>query len=235
MKKYLFLIAFLPLATTNGLHAQTINKTVDLSAGDTVDNVLNNSLKYAFKEFTDGTVIYKDGKAAGKLNYNYLNNEMQFIEPQTSRMQAVANVDNITMIIIDNRRFVPSGNKSEFIELITEGSNMLGVKRKINIKNYGTSGPYGSNSYSSLDGENNFMVNSSQTKTTSSSVKKIFDETLYYLVAGDEKNLIKGVKTFTKSYGKDNADKIKKYAEDNNINFNKEEDLIKMIQYCEAL
>jgi hypothetical protein len=58
-------------------------KTYTVPAGVEVKEIVPANEIYQFPEFLQGLVIFKDGKSApGKLNYNRLRAEIQFIDPK---------------------------------------------------------------------------------------------------------------------------------------------------------
>jgi hypothetical protein len=57
--------------------------------------------------------------------------EMQFIQPNTGEVLALADISDVMRVSIGKRQFVPVGGGSEFMELLTtKGDVSLGLKRK---------------------------------------------------------------------------------------------------------
>lgn len=102
MKKFLLLIALL---YNIDLAAQQ-KKTVMLKAGSNVMEILSPSDLYYYPDFTDGKVYFKDGtKSSGKLNFNTLLNEIQFIDANGATV-ALADEKSIGFVAIKDDLFI---------------------------------------------------------------------------------------------------------------------------------
>jgi hypothetical protein len=122
------------------------------------------------------------------------------------------------------------------MEILFRGSGVsLCVSRKGELTKVGKEGAYGivsaSSSIISAKPEDGGEVSGMD-------VKEHIDirmENSYYLHADGKRTLIKNGKNFTKSFPKDKAPLIEKYIADNKVSFKKEEDLIKLTEYCNQL
>lgn len=235
-----FILAF-------GLQAQSESKVIDVKLGEAPTDTISENSKYAFNEFTEGRVIYKNGTAAtSKLNYNYLLGAMEFIEPtQDNEIFALANTTDILMVIIDNREFLPIGNRHEFAEVLVVGNYVyLAVNRKVKSYLLGTEGAYGIvSTTASTSSVSRITERSSGGKLGSNGTEnltikqyhRVNLENSYYLYSNGKSNYIKNEKVYTKVFPESKAHAIEKYVADNKINFSKEEDLIKLTEYCNNL
>ena len=101
MKRYL---AFLGLIFSLSLTAQN-KKSVMLKAGNHVMDILTPADVYYFPKFGDGNVYFKDGtKSSGRLNYNFLINEIQFIDGNGDTV-SLADEKNISFVAINSDLF----------------------------------------------------------------------------------------------------------------------------------
>jgi len=236
MKKFYFAIALIIPGIT--LHAQRHATEITLSPHDTVNYKVADTTQYAFNAYTNGVVIYKDGNAGGRLNYNYLTEEMLFINPQNNKVQALANMENVLLVYIDKRRFIPTGNQNQFAELITfSGDTGLAVSRKVKIITIGKQGAYGVisptssiNTYDSQIGGNESTV-----KLNTSQTARVDMENHYYWWSEGKLKPVKNVKSFTKIFGEEKGDKIGEYIREEHLDIHKENDMLRIADYCLSL
>jgi len=78
-----------------------------IPAGKSFSDVAGPNKAYRFPNFTDGQVYFRDGSmSAAKLNYNFLNQELEFIAPGGDTLALVKEqAINIKNIIIDSITF----------------------------------------------------------------------------------------------------------------------------------
>ncbi|MDR2556762.1 MAG: hypothetical protein LBC49_03510, partial [Bacteroidales bacterium] len=66
------------------------------------------SIVFAFPDFTRGTVVLKDGsQVKTSLNYNYLNQNVLYIDDKTGQELKLDNLKDVALIEIGKRYFVP--------------------------------------------------------------------------------------------------------------------------------
>jgi hypothetical protein len=157
-------------------------------------DTLNLKSSLLFPQFTEGTVIFKDGSSnRAMLNYDTSLDEMQFIGPKNENL-AFAEPEKISMVIISNRQFINYNN--HFVEILVDGNVTLCLKvcqkrfaEKVGA--YGGTSPSSSlTTYSSIRLSDGF-----NTKLSTNEVIKIKTEFLFYLLQDDRMkqifNLIK--------------------------------------------
>ena len=76
---------------------------------------------YLFPVFTKGIVITKGGRQEANLNYNMIIEQMIF--EQKGKYLALDHLETVDTVIINNRKFIPSGNV--FYELGCKRGNYL--------------------------------------------------------------------------------------------------------------
>ena len=230
MKKYLFLLLLIPVLVS----AQT-RHVVEAVAGEDLSQVVSPQMQFLFPEFTHGDVFYKGFKSSGKLNYNMLLGEMQFLE--NDQVMSLANVKDIVLLKIDDRRFHPFNERGEFTEeLMSTDKCQLRVRRKGNVAQHSKKGAYGMDtSTSSLTSYTSIGVDNRQYELTISEKVLISLNNFYYLVGTNGKYiLIKNVKAFTKQFPAHRA-QIEKFAKDQRIRFDNEDDLKTLLEFCSNL
>ena len=231
MNKFIiFLLLFFPVC----LSAQK-REIVEAASGEDLSQKVSTQLQYLFPEFTNGAVYYLGAQnGSGKLNYNMLLGEMQFLE--NNEVRALSNVKNVIVVSIDKRKFYPF-NETEFVEeLLSTDRGQLLVRRKGNVAPHSKKGAYGSSSstssitsYSSISSDNRQYDLS------------VFEDVLisvnyfYYIKGSNGKYiLIRNQKTFMKQFSGHNA-QIEAFVKEHNIRFDKEDDLKALLEYCSKL
>lgn len=192
-----------------------------ISSSVSTSSVLAQLEKYAFDEFQEGKIIFKDTFFQCKLNYDYNKGVMEFIDPGTKKILAVGNAANLIEVIIDNRYFIPLGKGTEFIEILTKGNPVLAVKRNLIIEDK-------SQPNSSF---NSFDYNYGVKKNT----EKYLKEEKFYLVNNENRILIKGLKSFVNAYPSKYSSRIEKYVKSQNFDFTNVQELKELVGYCNSL
>ena len=208
---------------------------VEAASGEDLTKTVSHQMQYLFSEFINGEVHYLGlPKGSGKMNYNMLLGEMQFLE--NNEVRALANVKNVIVVNIDNRKFYPY-NETEFTEeLLSTNHWQLRVRRRGNVAPNSKKGAYGtSSSTSSITSYSSINSGNRQYDL------KVVDDVLislncfYYLVGSNEKYVqIRNQKTFTKQFPGHNA-QIEAFVKDHNIQFHNEDDLKALLEYCSKL
>jgi len=229
MKPYIILLLFLPVCVS----AQK-KQIIEASSGEDLSKKVAAQMQYLFHEFTNGDVYYKGNKGSGKLNYNMLLGEMQFVE--NNQIQALDNVKDVIVVIIDNRRFYPINDK-EFAEtLLTTNKYQLRVKRKGNVASHGKKGAYGT--WSSTSSITSYTSINSDSRTYDLSVHEEVLITLncfYYLVDSNGKYIqIRNIKAFTKQFPAYRT-QIEGFVKEHNTRFDHVDDLKALLEYCSTL
>ena len=225
---------FLLLQFSGWVSAQD-RQIVEAASGEDLSKKVSTQMQYVFPEFTTGDVYFKGlPKSSGKLNYNMLLGEMQFVEKD--QVMALANVKDVVLVNIGNRKFYPFNDKEFTEELLSTGNYQLRVKRKGSMAQHAKKGAYGGysstsaiTSYSSI-GADNRVYNLSVTENILVSVNY-----LYYLVGSNNKYTpIRNVKTFTKQFPKSKV-RIETFVKEHNTQFDNGNDLIALLEYCSKL
>jgi len=231
MKKFLFLWLMIPVWVS----AQN-RQVVETTTGEDLTQIVSTQFQYLFPEFTNGEVYFAGlPKGSGKLNYNMLLGEMQFME--NGQVLALANVKDVMMVNINNRKFYPFNNGNEFTEeLKSIGKVQLRVRRKGNAVQHSKKGAYGgSSATSSITSYSSISSDSRQYNLTVAEKVLITLDNFYYLVGVNNKHtLIKNIKSFTKLFPAHSV-QIETFAKEHNIKLNNEEDLKALLEFCGKL
>ena len=230
MKKYIFLLFLLPCWA----FAQE-RQVIEASSSKELSEKVSTHLQYLFSEFTIGEVYFQNApKGSGMLNYNMLIGEMQFMD--NNEVMALADVKNIAMVNINDRKFYPFNSREFTEELLSTDLAQLRVRRKGNIAPHAKKGAYGtSSSTSSITSYSSINSGERQYDLSITSDVLISLRQFYYLVGSNGKyTQIKNVKTFTKQFPA-NSGQIEAFAKEHKTRFDVEEDLKALLLYCNEL
>ena len=230
MRRILVLAA--ALGTTASLNAQLHEKII-IKAGENVGEAISPTGFYRLPQFTEGTFALKDGtKAKARFNYHIGNGEMEYISMKGDTM-AVGVPEEIEIISIgENVRYIY--NNRAYLEIIADKKPAkLAKKIKIIIENdrkggYGESAPA-----SSQINYKNFTLSTGLLQLTHDLA--IVKTTSYFWV--DDKHNLQPAnkKNSLKLVSKDKQAKLEAFIQENGINFNKEDDLIRLLHHAETL
>lgn len=215
---------------TNSIQAQIERYRV--KAGDDITNKISEFGKYRFKNFESARIYYLYGKFAhGRFNYNYLVDEMQFINLAGDTL-ALSNPAEITYITFDSTIFFYNDG---FIELVSKHDSIsVAKKQKITIT-YEKIGAYGQpNPTSSIDNYRNYADDPSS-RTYKLIVNRdavILKQTTWYIIMDRDQKSIKADKDgFIKLFPKHNAD-IKAFIKDNKDALKTLDSINKLLTIC---
>ena len=225
---FLFSLLVIPLY----LPGQT-PQTITLENNKTSSEVINPELQYIFPDFQKGRVFLKDKKVIDcQLNYNFLLDEVLFIDANAKKM-ALANPQDLLYVTIANRRFI-STSKGYF-EVIETGKISLVYKWICNIIEKGNEGPLGIIS----DAPSIYQMNqiSFDARTWKLDVDKeavVTVKVIPYLKIKSKFVPVKGVKDFIKAFP-GNRSEIELFMDQNPVDFKIEADLRRLTKYCNSL
>src|ERR1035437_2784726 len=95
----------------------------NLAYSQTKSDLIFDTTSYLLPKFTDGIMKMKDGNlAGGKLNYNTVLDEMQFISDK-NEILSVADPSAVAQVTIGDRKFYYL--KNYFFELVADGNILL--------------------------------------------------------------------------------------------------------------
>jgi hypothetical protein len=227
MKTYLLIITFIA-ASYPAIFAQ--NKiTTNVHSGQDVNDILSNS-RFLFPEFQDALVLSKKGTSKAKMNYNMLTGSMMFIG-QDGDTLILSNPGEIRAIRFGRQEFIHAAK--EYVEILaTAGVAGLAVSRRIKpatVKQYGAYGM--TTSTAAIDNLN--VVADKATPDGLTINKEITYAVIQIFYLHDGKSLRPATgKNFEKIFGKHKKEQISAYIKEYNLDLKKEEDLIKLFNFC---
>lgn len=232
-KPLIFLAALLCIASVSA--QQKNDKPLKIKDGEDVTKSIPKNSQYIFEEFTDGTIWFKDQTAAGKLNYNIILEELQFVDPATGEVRTLANPQEVRLVKIGDKFFYPLGGK-RFGELLVDGTYKLVVARKGELLDMGKKGAYGTlNQTAAIDTYSSMQVNNNTTSLETHKYIKVKEKSTFYVIVDGKPSMIKSSKSLLKSFPSDKAAKLKAYMEEKNLQVTELQDVISLVNYSNSL
>ncbi len=216
----------------SGLFAQ--KKTfLTVKAGQNIMDVLSTAEVFYYPQFTSGNVFLRDGtRAAAKLNYNRLVDEMHFIDPKGDTL-ALADEKTIKYIVISKDTFYYDGG---YVRLLSAGQRVkLAVKqvwviadaRQAEAKNSATKSVFADYLTTNRQGGRFYDLMAKEDVVLTKAEHFYFGDNYNRFVLAGKKNLLQ---LFPKEQSR-----IETYLKENKISFNNKEDLEKVAQLLEPL
>ena len=230
MKKCVFLMLLVPCLAS----AQS-REVVEATSGEDISKKVSTQIQYLFPEFTDGNVYYRGLPGnSGKLNYNTLVGEMQFVE--NDKIMALANVKDVVAVNIKGRKFFPFKNNEFAEELMLTAKCRLMVRYRGNVVQHSKKGAYGTYSSTSSSTSYSSINDGNQQYGLSISENVLVSVTCYYYLVGTngKYSLIKNVISFTKQFPEHKA-QIETFVKTHKTQFNNSDDLKSLLEYCSGL
>lgn len=204
--------------------------TYIVKAGEIPGEVLPADAMYTFPVFTPGTVYMRDGSSSWqKLNYYIMLDEMHFIGPNADTL-AIADPNLIKRIVIDTCIYYY--DKAYLKVLLQVDSFKLAVKQMLVQSSYRTRGGY--NAPTAISSITTFSSIYKGGSMRGLQVKKDvqFNKDTSYFVSDKFNHFFKAdKKTFLQLFPNKRII-TQNYIRDNNIDFFKESDLKKLLQFC---
>jgi hypothetical protein len=188
-----------------------------LAYSQTKSDLVIDTTSFLLPKFVDGTMKMKDGNmAGGKMNYNTVLDEMQFISDK-NEILSVSDPSAVTLVVIGDRKFYYL--KSYFFELVADGNILL--FSRIHVKRFEEKiGAYGGTS-------------STSSITSVSSYTSDIGTVIYYIAVNGKYKLVLTKNDLFKLFPA-NKDLIKQEMEKENIKFEVVDSFKKIIDWINA-
>lgn len=185
---------------------------------------------YVYGNFVMGKVVMKNGSVVeAGLNYNTNNQNIAFMKDKD--IMLLSNLDEIDTVYLDDKKFFPINGKfyyladnGKFSLLVSYGNRTLSLTTTTDHNGSGTQSTNQvsntiSNQYTNrrYDGKHNLEV----TK-------------MFWIQRSKDLYKVTSVKQYAKAFP-EKEDEIKTYASTNNIDFSKEEDLVKLTDFVQGI
>lgn len=211
------------------MYAQTDAWTV--KAGQESKDAVPPGARFRYPAFVAGTVFFKDGTTAqALLDFNLLNEEMQFINPSGDTL-SIDNESTVKYININSDTFYYSKG---YLELVTSNPfAKIAKKQRLKIGDVRRIGGYGQpSSTSAITSVGSFYNRTEVTKITPRAELLLLKETTYYI--GDNYNnfLPANKKNIIKMFGRKET-VLESFLNENKIKFNNEDDLKRLSDFLQ--
>jgi len=195
------------------------------------DSLISRS-QFLFPDFSRSVVKLKTGKIiTAMMNYNTITQKMTF--SQNGTLSDLNKPEVVDTILIQNKKFI--FYKNEFLEVIVNARVSLFIQHKSDLKSSGRPGAYGTTSHTL--GPTSVSKLYSDNKGYDLNVPENFSvvqSPWYWMKINNTMSRIDSERQFLKLFPK-NVEEIKQFIYKSDINIKKQEDLIKLVTYCNNL
>ena len=212
-------------------HAQ--DSTIIIKAGTSFNESVSITDLYEYPQFVYGKVFFRPGdSSAARLNYNRFLDEMHFIDLKGDTLN-IAYPGTIKFIRISNDLFYYDNG---YVKLIKDNNTIkLAAKQTLRMSGKNKIGAYNTASTTSaIDSYSSLTIDHKNYNLTPREDIKLTKKAEYYF--GDKYNhfVLANRKNILRLYSKQER-AVTAYLKENNIDFNKPEDLEKLFQYLTGL
>jgi hypothetical protein len=205
-----------------------------LKADIPVNEQIANQYQYLFPDFMQGTAVFgKQVPASARFNYNFLLDEMHFLDANNKKM-AIANTDELASVVIGTHTFIFMNN-GYFEELADgHGEIKLLLKRQTLLNIVGKEAGYGMTSSSGAISNIDYASRSSGKlyQLSISGEYRIILDSSYWISDGQKLLNARSSKSYRKLFK--NKGEIDSYLKENSIDLNKEADIRKLLEFCKG-
>ncbi|KQS28276.1 hypothetical protein [Dyadobacter sp. Leaf189] len=234
-RKTIYLLTLLALLTP-AVHGQTM-KTFKVKAGDYPNKVIPVAEQFQFPTFERGKILFYGGRTEeAPLNYTYLGGNLLFLNNQKDTLELL---DQKLVKVVDMQGKIFYNDKQYgFCEMVSAFGDIKLAKKHI-LARIGNEkgGPYGiSYTASSVTTYNSYSNEASPgARKLKMDTEAIFGHrTLYFFMDPNDRFLIPGKNSITRLFPKYKTE-IAQYLKDNPVNFTQEEDLTRLLAFCQEL
>ncbi len=210
-------------------------KQIRVKSDTDINKAIPMSDRYRYPQFMAGSVVYRNGvSGGGRLNYNRLLGEMQFIDNKGDTL-ALADEQNVAHVMIGKTRFYVNSGKG-CPEVISE-HGPIKLARQTVFKSMRTEKKvaYGQSSgASSVATVQPYSSNSSMHRIEATGDQMVKEETTFFIIDQNERYNQLNKNAIFKVFPK-HKKAIETYLDEQSIRFSEEADLQKLLQFCSEL
>lgn len=225
------------LLSGNGLvQAQEAPTSFRVKAGEDAAKVIPAEIKYRYPAFRKGKVSYMNGSfTAATFNYNFLLEEMQFIDPKGDTL-SMAGEPTLQLVLVGESTYLYNPEEG-FLEVVADYSHMkLGKRQKLEFAGSEKVGAYNQSSgASSIRTTSKYLGTNSKGYTLEQKGDVLFSEKVSYFLV-DQKNLYHRVNkaNVLRMFPK-HKKAISGYLKEHSPDLNNEADVKALLQFCNTL
>ncbi|GAA4428523.1 hypothetical protein GCM10023188_12800 [Pontibacter saemangeumensis] len=216
--------------------AQDAPSSYRVKGGEDAAKVIPNQIKYRYPSFQKGKVVYINGSSSpAMINYNFLLEEMQFIDPKGDTM-SMAGGPTIQSVLVGESTYLYNTQEG-FLEVVADNSRVkLGKRQKLGFAGAEKVGAYNQSSgASSIRNTSTYVDANSKGYKLVQKGDVLFTEKVDYLLV-DQNNLFYKVnKANLLRLFPAHKKEILGYLKEHSPDLNDEEDLKELLRFCNGL
>ena len=202
-----------------------------INPGEKPVEAIPDSSQYAYPSFTRGNISFRDDRSSGtaRLNYNYLFEEMMFLNAKGDTL-AIDDAATVRQIVINTDTFYFS---NVFVkQMATYGDIKLGRREYFSIANIRKTGAMGLPTSNTVQSYKAASTASDLRSLVVQEVLNLEKMTQYYF--GDKFNKFQlATRNNLLELFPEKRKLIKAWLKDNNINFTRNDDIIRLLVYLQ--
>ncbi len=195
------------------------------------DSLIKRS-QFLFPDFSMSVVKLKTGETIiANMNYNTITQKMTF--SQNGALTDLNKPEAVDTILLQNKKFI--FYKNAFLEILVNARVSLYIQHKNDFKSSGRPGAYGTTSHTL--GPTSVSTLYSENKAYDLNVPENFSvvpSPFYWVRINNVMHRIDSERQFLKLFPK-NGEEIKQFINKSDINIKKQEDLLRLVKYCNDL
>lgn len=233
MKSWLLTLFCLLYAAS--IFAQNTPKVYRTKNGYNISKNIPYQEQYQFEEFLPGSVYFRNGRiATARLNYNYFYGEIEFIDQKKDTL-LLNDKDFMDSITVGSEIFYYLPKHGHVREIKNYGKVKLCEKQVLAVLDNERESAF--NHYSATSAISNYKTFSNQngTQWMKPTDKVVFKrKSDYFFIDRNQHFYFPSKATLLKLF-RDNNKEINDYLKVENINFSKQSDLMKLLEFCSTL
>lgn len=231
LSKIGLLVLFMSVGAIHYTFAQAPEKLKVKPDGEEVSTSIRKQAYY-YPDFKDGKVIFLSGVAhAGKLNYNMLSGEVEFINSKRDTLE-LDNMYTVSMVTFGPDSFYYDQQDKALLRLLEDykGTKLL-AKEKYELSNIKSVGAYGLEKNSTAPSSSSeYELNNTQNKLKQNESMVFSTKTTYYITQNN--SFLNANKSSLFKLFPEHKTQLNNYIKANKTDFKKEEDVKKVLQYA---
>ena len=207
------------------------NELITVAAGTMIMDYFPVSLRYRYPEFTTGTILFKNGSSnSNRLNYNFLLDEMEFIRSRDTL--SIAMKKDIRLITVAQDTFFYDNG---YLEQIYSGPVKVYLRQHYKLKQVLKKDSYGISSSGSSTTSYSVLPYDGKFFKLTANEDMVFQKTREYYLSVSSSGFVQFRKKPLLQLFPGKEEAIKDYLKADKIDFNLQNDLLKLAAYLGTL
>lgn len=186
-----------------------------------------------FENYSKGIVLMKNkSKTPAELNYDGGNQVMMFKNGEEEMI--LTNIPQVDTVYISGSKFIPTGSKESFYELIQIPNGIIGINWLLKSASQGYKNAFGVTQQAKVETLNTSQLNNGVYENQYTEVYKLANQNEYCIFRGSKPLKFKNKKTLLKLFP-DKQTQIEEYMKLQKTDMNNPKDVIALVNYCLGL